>query len=152
MFVKKFARRAGAAAAGAALIVTAAAASASASDVRIDQWRADSRCDNDSPYFFCLWYSPNRQGGFWGSSKVAVPTLSGNFSDGHAIRNNAASADNGAGTCDVRIWVYPNYVGDSNVLSGFYGGNLTPNLRNNEASMAVDGPGWVSSCPAVRAR
>jgi hypothetical protein len=72
---------------------------------------------------------------------ASVSTISGNFAgSSHPIRNDAASAANGSG-CHVGIWVSPGFTGDSNwMLDGNRGGNLTsgsPQLRNNEASIAV---------------
>jgi hypothetical protein len=63
---------------------------------------------------------------------------------GQAVRNNAASMENGTPNCNVTTWVYPNYVGDFNWLSPGEGGNLSPNandpqqLRNNEASIDLN--------------
>lgn len=124
---------------------------AAADSANIDAWPALSSCDVGSPYYFCLYYSPGRTGGAWRSRSAAVRTISGTFSggagDGQAVRNNAASADNGT-FCNVGIWVSPGYTGDSNwLVRGNYGGNLTnssPRLRNNEASIAVAD----STCPS----
>ncbi|MFG2117513.1 hypothetical protein [Streptomyces sp. NPDC048710] len=137
MFLSKFGRRAGVAAASAALALGVSAGQASATDTGVSSWPTSSRC-NDQGYFFCLYYSPNHAGGMKGYYDIQVPTISGNFSDGHVIRNDAASMENPV-YCDVRTWVYPNYVGDSNYVIGGYGGNLTSRLRNNEASIAIDG-------------
>ncbi|KJY26638.1 peptidase inhibitor family I36 protein [Streptomyces sp. NRRL S-495] len=118
---------------------------ANASVENIDSWNSFA-CAQQGGYY-CLWYSPNHGGGFWTSRVVATPTISGNFTDGNPVRNNAASAEN-ASACNVGIWVYPNYMGDENWLSPNRGGNLTLWLRNNEASMALD-DATRAFCPTV---
>lgn len=138
MRLNKAVKRTGMAVAAAAMALGAAAGQASASDISVSSWQTSSRCNYDTGYFFCLYYSPNHQGGMKGYNTTQVPTISGNFDDGHVIRNDAASMEDGV-YCDARTWVYPNYNGDSNYVMGGYGGNLTSNLRNNEASIAIDG-------------
>ncbi|MFE2101026.1 MULTISPECIES: hypothetical protein [unclassified Streptomyces] len=135
MILSKFGRRAGVAAASAALALGVSAGQASATDSNVSSWSTSSRCDG---YFFCLYYSPNHAGGMVGYNVTQVSTISGNFNDGHIIRNDAASMENSV-YCDVRTWVYPNYVGNSNYIDGGSGGNLNGQLRNNEASIAIDG-------------
>ncbi|MFB6890839.1 peptidase inhibitor family I36 protein [Kitasatospora sp. NPDC056327] len=145
MSVKKTASRLAVIGATAALAVGGLGGQANASFVNIDSWNT-FECNKTAAYF-CLWYGPNHTGGKWTSNVVAVPTISGNFSDGNPVRNNAASAEN-ASACNVGIWVYPNYMGDENWLSPEKGGNLTPYLRNNEASMALD-DATRAFCPTV---
>lgn len=123
------------------LSIAGLAGQASAQSANISNWTSTSSCNVNSAYYFCLYYSPNHTGGAWRSTSNAVSNLSGKtFSggagDGQAVRNNAASAENGT-YCNVGIWYSPGYTGDSNWLSGNRGGNLTSWLRNNEASIKV---------------
>lgn len=158
MFLGRRARRV-LAAAGTLSIVGAALAQgapANGSIYNINQWKA-SWCSH-SAYNWCLYYSP---GGANGNSAFfnyfgGVPNLSGyTFGTGEnkdpsvpgygqAVRNNAASLEDGTPNCNVTTWVSPNYVGNYNYLNAGWGGNLTPNsadpqqLRNNEASINVN--------------
>ncbi|WP_225840373.1 hypothetical protein [Streptomyces sp. NK08204] len=146
MSVKKTGSRVAVVGAAAMLALGGLAGQANASYVNIDSWHTYT-CYNRPGAYYCLYYSPNAGGGIWSSSALGVPTLSGNFSDGNPVRNDAASAEN-ASACDVGIWVYPNYVGDENWLSPDMGGNLNSWLRNNEASIAMDDASR-SYCPTV---
>ena len=157
MNIGRFATRAGLTAVAAALAAAGIAGQADASSANITGpnlgWTSQSGCNLASSNFFCLYFSPNHTGGVWHSASTAVSTISGRFSggagNGQAVRNNAASADNGT-DCHVAIWVSPGYMGDSNWLIAFNkGGNLTSGavpLRNNEASIAVDDH---TDCPGV---
>ena len=154
MKIRRYTARAGLAGATSLLVVAGFAGAAHATSADIDSWTSRPGCDTSSVNWFCLYFSPNHTGGVWRSSKDRVPTINGTFSggagDGQAVRNNAASADNGTANCHVGIWVKPDYMGDSNFLiQGDKGGNLTassPRLRNNEASIAVDD---VTNCPGI---
>ncbi|MGW0771026.1 peptidase inhibitor family I36 protein [Streptomyces sp. NPDC002676] len=147
MSVMKTGSRVALVGAAAVLALGGLAGQANASYVNIDSWHTFT-CSNSAPgAYFCLWYNSNHGGGIWSSSAQAVPTLSGNFSDGNPVRNDAASAEN-ASACDVGIWVYPNFVGDENWLSPSMGGNLNSWLKNNEASIAMDDASR-SYCPTV---
>jgi hypothetical protein len=138
--------------AAASLAGQASAASANITSSNLG-WTSQSGCDLSSTNWFCLYFSPNHTGGVWRSGAAAVSTISGTFSggagNGQAVRNNAASADNGT-ACHVGIWVFPGYLGDSNwLIATNKGGNLTsgtPQLRNNEASIAVDD---TTDCPRI---
>jgi len=109
----------------------------------IDGWHP-TWCSTSSPYLYCLWYSPGGANAGWGSTATGTPTISGTFflgsgqGEGAPVRNNAASMSNGTGTCHVTTWVYPNYTGSFNWLDGTWGGILTSNLRNNEASININ--------------
>ncbi|MBO4258146.1 peptidase inhibitor family I36 protein [Streptomyces griseorubiginosus] len=149
---RRITARFGMAGAAAALALGGLAAQASASSAVIDGsngFASPSSCNVGSAYYFCLYYSPNHTGGTKAYTATKVATISGNFSGtSHPVRNDAASAANGSG-CHVGIWVSPNYTGNSNwMLDGNRGGNLTssPQLRNNEASIAVDDS---TNCPGV---
>jgi Peptidase inhibitor family I36 len=124
-----------------ALALGALAAPAQAASANISEWTTEFTSCNTA-YQFCLFYSPGGTGGVLGVKAEKVPNLSGyTFSggagNGKAVRNDAASADNGS-DCNVGIWVSTNYGGNSDWLSPFKGGNLGPDLRNNEASIAID--------------
>ena len=109
----------------------------------IDGWHP-TWCFTSSSYYYCLWYSPNGANAGWGSTSLSTPTISGTFflgsgaGKGAPVRNDAASMSNGTGNCHVTTWVYPNYQGAFNWLDATWGGNLTSNLRNNEASINVN--------------
>jgi hypothetical protein len=130
--------------------------SASAASANISEWPSLSTCDPSGDFAFCLYYSPGRTGGrdarFYGGGNPrseAVPVITGKFvggiGNGKAARDNAASADNGV-ECNTGIWSSPDYQGNSDWLSPGMGGNLGPDLRNNEASIAVDDS---TRCPAA---
>lgn len=117
---------------------------AGASTAFIDQFNTGgSRCyaDLQSTPSWCLWYSPNMDGGVLTHS-YNISTLSENFGNGgygtagvgDPVRNDAASMANNNGGC-LYTYVYPGYVGNADGLEGWYGGNLDANLRNNEASI-----------------
>jgi hypothetical protein len=136
---------AGAAALVAGLLIAGVPSTkAGASTVFIDQFNTGgSRCWNDlkTTPTWCLWYSPNMDGGVLTHS-YDISTLSENFGNGGygtagvglPVRNDAASMANNNGAC-LYTYVYPGYVGDDNGLEPWWGGNLTANLRNNEASI-----------------
>jgi hypothetical protein len=128
------------------LMVGAGAGQANAASANISSWTSSSRCNLSSIYEFCLYYHQNDGGGMWGSTSTAVSTITASFPAGEgAVRNNAASAENGT-VCNVGIWVSPGYVGNSDWLSPNMGGNLGPALRNNEASIALDDH---ANCPGI---
>lgn len=117
---------------------------AGASTVFIDQFNTGgSRCAADlhTTPAWCLWYSPNMDGGVLTHS-YAIKTLTENFGNGgygtagvgDPVRNDAASMANNNGSC-LYTYVSPGYVGADNGLEPWYGGNLTAGLRNNEASI-----------------
>lgn len=135
---RKLASLIGLAAATGTLMIGVDATQASADSANVSSWASSSQCGQFSPYYFCLYYHQYDGGGFWGSRSAAVPTITADFTDGDgAVRNNAASAENGS-SCNVGIWVSPGYTGNSDWLSPLRGGNLGPALRNNEASIAID--------------
>jgi hypothetical protein len=149
MNLKKTGIRLAVAAAAGALALGVSGGTANAASANISSWTSSSQCNLSSVYWMCLYYSPNHTGGFWGTTATKVATLSGTFSGGAGnglqVRNDAASAENGA-PCNIGIWVYPNYTGDSDFLNSNKGGNLGPALRNNEASIAVDDH---TNCPGT---
>ncbi|MGW0766373.1 hypothetical protein [Streptomyces sp. NPDC002676] len=158
VIVKKIAARAGLVGAAAVMAMSGLAGQASADSANISSWNTDSspaRCTGS--YSFCLYYSPDAEGAMWATSSDAVSNLSGAtfHDDGHGsagagqgVRNNAASAENADNYafCNVGIWVYPGFTGNSNWLSPGKGGNLTSWMRNNEASIAIDDS---TRCPGV---
>lgn len=133
-----------AAAALAATGIAFAAPANAATGSNIDQWTPSTSCLN-SPYLYCLWYHQGQGtgGAGWGSTNTYTATISGTFfiggsgaaGYGQPVRNNAASMSNGTVSCNVTTWVSPGRGGDWNWLSPSYGGNLTPGLHNNEASI-----------------
>ncbi|WP_329375672.1 peptidase inhibitor family I36 protein [Streptomyces sp. NBC_01351] len=135
----------------------AGAGQASASESTVSGWNTASapvRCSvNIQRKDVCLYYSPGAEGAMWWTSFSYDAAIDGTFSDdgygsagaGQQVRNNAASAENST-ACRLGIWVYPNYVGDVNWVPAYRGGNLTSNLRNNEASIGYYDP---VNCPGV---
>ena len=113
---------------------------------KINAWVPGSTCSS-AGHQFCLWYAQGKGtgGAGWGSSG-SVGTISGTFTIGgsgaagygQAVRNNAASMTNATTNCNVTTWYSPNYTGAFNWLSPDEGGNLTSNLRNNEASISAN--------------
>jgi hypothetical protein len=116
------------------------------STTNIDQWTPGSTCSN-AGFQFCLWYAQGQGtgGAGWGG-RGSVGTISGTFTIGgssqagygQSVRNNAASMTNVTSNCNVTVWVSPNYTGDFNWLHPDKAGNLTSNLRNNEASISAN--------------
>lgn len=110
-------------------------------------WSNPVRCkdSNGVSVTLCIYYSPGAEGAmtmeydlqdgvidetFW--KKDAY----GSAGYGQKVRNNAASVENATGST-IGVWVYPWFYGDANYVPGGRGGNLTPNLRNNEASWGM---------------
>ncbi|MFJ4679150.1 hypothetical protein [Kitasatospora sp. NPDC088783] len=128
---------------------------ASASSTTVNGWSTWSnpvRCkdSNGATVTMCLYYSPNAAGAFTMGYSMYDSTISetfwktdyiGSAGYGQAVRNNAASVEN-AGYSTLGVWVSPWFTGDSNLIPGGRGGNLTPRLRNNEASW-----GFIGSLP-----
>lgn len=124
-------KKAGLVAAMALVGVGAAVAPASATGWNVDSW--SDHC-NYTGVYGCLYYSPNGAGGIFKSNGY-YPDLSGyKFSDGHAVRNNAASIGNNTTNCGSTTWVYAHAGGDFNWVHAGRGGNLNSALRNNENS------------------
>lgn len=128
-------------AAGVGGLATQASASTGAN---IDQY--DSSYCQDSPYPYCLWYNSNGSGAGWGSEAPETAPITGTFfltnnagsaGVGQKVRNNAASMANGTANCEVVTWYNGDETGNWNELDPDWGGNLTPALHNNEASIAV---------------
>ena len=118
--------------------IIAAGSAGASTGANIDQWRS-TWCVNSS-HWFCMYYSPDGQGGSYYSNQESIANLSGHyFSNGDPVRNDAASIGNGAANCPLTTWVYTDFTGDWNWVHGGYGGNLTssPPLRNNEASIKL---------------
>jgi hypothetical protein len=97
----------------------------------------------DSGWAYCLYYHQNLGGAYWGTNQQTFGTITAKFPNngagqGQPVRNNAASMADDTQTCNVTTWVYPNYVGDFNWLFPLFWGNLTPTLRNNEASISYN--------------
>jgi hypothetical protein len=133
--------------AGAGLLTGAGQAQAASANISSwDTYSAPVRCTSTQiTVYYCLYYSQGANGAVWRGIETSTPTISGIFYDdgqgsagvGQGVRNNAASAENASLNCNVGIWVFPYYQGDSNWLSPGRGGNLSANLRNNEASIAA---------------
>lgn len=92
---------------------------------------------------YCLYYSPNLGGAYWGTNQRTFGTITATFPNngtggGKPVRNDAGSMANNTGFCNVTTWVSPNYVGDFNWLFPTYWGNLTSTLHNNEASISYN--------------
>ncbi|MEY9892759.1 hypothetical protein ABIA31_006437 [Catenulispora sp. MAP5-51] len=134
---RKLVSMVGLAAAAGTLMVGAGATQASADSANVSSWNSPASCNSVSAYWFCLYYHQNQQGSVWRSTSPKVSTITALFGADGPVRNNAASADNGS-LCNVGIWVFPGYSGDSDFLSPNRGGNLGPALRNHEASIAID--------------
>jgi hypothetical protein len=110
----------------------------------IDQgFEGETNC-GISGWHYCLFYSPNTNGAWWGTNQQNVGTITATFPNDHnpgagqPVRNNAASMADNTGNCNVTTWVYPNYTGDFNWLKPMWWGNLTSTLRNNEASISYN--------------
>ncbi|WP_052443345.1 hypothetical protein [Streptacidiphilus neutrinimicus] len=158
MGLKNMGRRVAMVGTTAALMVGVLAGEAGATSTNIDSWSTSTapvRCAKA----LCLYYSPNAEGaiwqngeagagdlGYWSFANDNAPGSNSGAGAGQGVRNNAASAENGATNCSMGIYVYPNSTGDSNVLDPGRGGNLTSNLRNNEASVAPLGVQYIYQC------
>lgn len=128
---------------------------ASASESTVSGWNTASAPVRCGPQRrdVCLYYSPGAEGAIWWTASTSQNTIYGTFENdgygsagaGQNVRNNAASVENSA-ECRLGVWVYPNYVGDVNWVPAYRGGNLTSNLRNNEASIGYYDP---VNCPGV---
>jgi hypothetical protein len=112
----------------------------------IDQgFEGETSC-GDSTWQYCLFYSTDTNGAIWGTDQKTIGTITATFSDkipnepgaGDPVRNDAASMANNTGDCNVTTWVNPGYTGAFNWLEPPYWGNLTSNLRNNEASISYN--------------
>ncbi|MFJ3787091.1 hypothetical protein [Kitasatospora sp. NPDC090091] len=110
-------------------------------------WSSPVRCQdsNGATVTFCIYYSPSAEGAmameyslqdgqidetFWKKDQY------GSAGYGQKVRNNAASVEN-ASSSTIGVWVYPWFYGDANYVPAGRGGNLTSNLRNNEASWGM---------------
>ncbi|MGW1917028.1 peptidase inhibitor family I36 protein [Streptomyces sp. NPDC002076] len=109
----------------------------------IDTWSSFSQSCGT---YMCLFYSPGLTGGSWRPSGTSYSNLSGyTFSNGQAVRNNAASMGNNTTNCNVTTWISPGFTGphadntlNNNWLHPGHAGNLNSYLRNNEASINVN--------------
>ncbi|AKN75561.1 hypothetical protein QR97_26175 [Streptomyces sp. PBH53] len=148
---KRATTRAGVLMATAAMALGGLATHAEARSANISSWNSKSDCNADSPYTFCLYYSPNAKNAPFRSKATKIGDLGtkkftgSKPGGGQKVRNNAASAQNGTG-CNVGIWYSPQYRGDSNWLAPLKGGNLTSWMRNNEASIAISDH---TRCPGI---
>lgn len=125
------------------VLASAPADASAAPSTWVGSWNVPSNswCAENS-YAWCLYYSPNAKGGRFGSHTFGISNLSGyTFSGsglagaGDPVRNDAASMEDPS-DCDLQVFVYPNFVGNSNEVAPGRGGNLNSSLRNNEASVA----------------
>jgi hypothetical protein len=97
----------------------------------------------DNAWYYCLWYGPNYTGAEWGSQVSSYKTITATFPDngtgeGQPVRNNAASMGDATAGCNVTTWFSPGFVGPFNWLEPGWAGNLTANLRDNEASISYN--------------
>lgn len=102
------------------------------------------RCVN-SPYKYCLWYSPNSGGSMWGSAWIHTPDINytsaylfrtAGAGQGQYVRNNAASFASGV-TCSATVYYYTNFRGPSQTVGGGQGASLNPTMRNEDASIQL---------------
>jgi len=103
------------------------------------------RCQ-DSPYYYCLWYSPSSGGSMWGSNwqhnadieySNTYKFFTPGAGEGQYVRNNAASFASGWPYC-VTVYYSPNYQGPSQTVGGDQGASLNPALRDNDASIQTN--------------
>ncbi|MFI2208007.1 hypothetical protein ACH47Z_46880 [Streptomyces sp. NPDC020192] len=147
MGLKNIVVRAGMVGSAAVMAIGLFAGEANATSTNIDYWSTDSapvRCSKA----LCLYYNSGAEGAifyngmagadylryfsFWDDHTAGVNSSNG---AGQEVDNNAASAENGSVNCGEAIYVNSAGYGDSNVLDPGRGGNLTSNLKNNEASL-----------------
>lgn len=121
-----------------------ATARPAATGTNIDQgFEGETSC-GVSGWRYCLFYSPNLTGAWWGSTQQRFGTITATYpfdhnpGGGQPVRNNAASMADNTSNCNVTTWVYPNYTGSFNWLKPMWAGNLTSGLRNNEASISYN--------------
>jgi hypothetical protein len=94
-------------------------------------------------WHYCLFFGQNVAEAMWGTNQQNTGTITATFPNngtgaGQAVRNNAASMADNIGNCNVTTWVFPNFTGAFNWLDPMWWGNLTSNLRNNEASISYN--------------
>lgn len=97
----------------------------------------------DHDWYYCLWYSPNYTGAEWGSQVSSYKLITATFPDnglgeGQPVRDNAASMGNATEGCNVTTFFKPGFAGPFNWLDPGWAGNLTSNLRDNEASISYN--------------
>ena len=105
-------------------------------------FEGESGCSSGS-WAYCLWYGQNIGGAMWGTTQQRFGTIIATFPNngagaGKPVRNDAASMADNTSDCNVTTWVDPNYTGAFNWLEPGWWGNLTSNLRNNEASISYN--------------
>ena len=132
----------------AATALLTGAGEASATNTTVSSWgtwESPVRCIDSSgaSVVMCLYYNSNAGGAidkkydtvqdgtisdtFWATDQY------GSAGNGQNVRNNAASVENASyGT--IGVWTSPWFYGDSDYIPGGRGGNLTWNVKNNEAS------------------
>ena len=115
-----------------------------ATSTNIDQgYEGETNC-SVGRWHYCLWYSQNTNGAVWGTNQQRFGTIIATYPDGNPagggkpVRNDAASMADNTSNCNVTTWVDPNYTGAFNWLEPYWWGNLTSNLRNNEASISYN--------------
>jgi len=117
---------------------------ASATNWWVGSWNISSSGWCGSSGDACLFYSPNAQNGHWrgwNTSNLSGAVFSGSgYGVGAPVRNDAASVEDASDGCNVKVWVYPGWVGNSNGVGPLRGGNLNSALRNNEASIDFECP------------
>ncbi|GAA2267058.1 hypothetical protein GCM10010430_60270 [Kitasatospora cystarginea] len=134
--------------AGTVLLTGAGEASATSNTISSwSTWSSPVRChDSEGAYVtLCLYYNSNANGAltkeystqdgsinetFWATDQY------GSAGYGQQVKNNAASAEN-ASNSTIGIWTSSWFYGDVNYLPAGRGGNLTWNLKNNEASWGI---------------
>ena len=115
-----------------------------ATSTNIDQgFEGETSC-GVSGWHYCLFYSQNVTGAWWGSNQQSFGTIIATYPDDHnpgqgdPVRNDAASMADNSEDCNVTTWVDPNFTGAFNWLEPMWWGNLTSNLHNNEASISYN--------------
>ncbi|MCM2411034.1 peptidase inhibitor family I36 protein [Streptomyces sp. RKAG290] len=89
----------------------------------------------------CLYYNSNYAGPKYGDSRgstSSVHNYSGTFSNGYAVKNNAASVKNLNFNYNVRIYYNSNFGGPSQLIKRDTSANLNATLKNNNASQCFD--------------
>ncbi|MGX1883622.1 peptidase inhibitor family I36 protein [Streptomyces sp. NPDC055287] len=89
----------------------------------------------------CLYYNSNFSGPKFGESRGSTRyphNYTGTFSNGYAVKNNAASVNNLNYNYDVRVYFNSNLGGPSQLIKRNTGANLNATLKNNNASQCFN--------------
>ncbi|MDX3376152.1 MULTISPECIES: peptidase inhibitor family I36 protein [Streptomyces] len=89
----------------------------------------------------CLYYNSNYAGPKFGESRgnsVTPHNYTGSFSNGYAVKNNAASVRNLNYNYSVRIYYNSGNAGPSQLIARNSSANLNATLKNNNASQCFN--------------